>query len=195
MGLARSWRRPLTESLYCPKVQHRGWAAIVFVWTAALVLSACGGGSDESSGASESATSEDAPTTTAVPESSGTANAGSLIVDGAVDVVALEALADEFEVLDEEQQFDRLNELSGQLERDLFNLSGLEEGLGGTEVVDASIIETGQWLAALAVEVEFRRIGRARSTGVPQRSSSTNRRSTEPRRGPIRRDDGHRARW
>ncbi len=42
---------------------------------------------------------------------------------------------------------------------------------------------------------EFRRVCRARTTGVPRRSSSTNRRRTEPRHGPVRRDDGDRARW
>jgi hypothetical protein len=125
-----------------------------------LILAACGGGGTaeptDTSGQSEQSGSAVADTdveATVAPESSVAAATGPFVVDGEFDVAALDALATEFAALDEQQQFDRLDELSAQFERDLYNLSGLEEALGGTEAVDESITEAGSWFAETAVEV------------------------------------------
>ena len=107
----------------------------------------------ESSVASESATSDDAPVATAVADSTGTPNAGSLSVDGAVDIDALEALADEFEVLDEEQQFDRLNEIPGNSSVTCSTCPASKRISVEPRPSTRPSSRRRQWLAGLAVEV------------------------------------------
>jgi len=102
---------------------------------AVLLLAACGGG-----GGGDSAGG--------VPAS--TKGAGSLIVDDEIDNDALNALVSDFLTLDADQQIERVNELSGEVERQLYEVSGLEQELGSPEAVDDSITQTAQWFAELA---------------------------------------------
>lgn len=115
-----------------------------------VVLAACGGGggdsADNSSGganAAETNASIGAPDSTA-------AAAGSLIVDDEIDNDALNALVTDFDTLDADQQRERLSELSGEVERQMYEVSGLAQELGSPEAVDDSITQTAQWFAELA---------------------------------------------
>ena len=125
---------------------------------AAVVLGACGGGG----GSDHVATTSDAAaivvSSPATDDAAGpvdtTAGGTALIVDEVVNQPALDALATEFAALDENQQFERLNELSGQLERGLYDVTGLTDALGSAENVDASIEETAQWFADVGAQLQ-----------------------------------------
>jgi hypothetical protein len=127
---------------------------------AAVVLGACGGGgrSDVATGTSDVAATvvSSAATDDAVEAADTTAarSAGALIVDDVVNQPALDALATDFAALDEDQQFERLNELSGQLERDLYQFSGLTDALGSPDDVDASIDAAAQWFADVGAQLQ-----------------------------------------
>jgi len=117
-----------------------------FVVVAVLLAGACGSGPGESG--------ETAPeVTVAQPGSTEATSDGQLIVDGEVNLKVLDAMVSEFKALDTAQQLERVNELSGELERQQYELSGLAEALGSSEAVDVSITETADWLADLADEV------------------------------------------
>jgi hypothetical protein len=117
-----------------------------FVTVVVVLAGACGGGSGESGDASPAVTAaEPAPTQSAGEDQ--------LVVDGELNVDVLDAVVGEFEALDAAQQQERINELSVEVERQLYELSGLAEALGSSDAVEVSITESAQWLAGLADDV------------------------------------------
>jgi len=120
---------------------------------AVVVLAACGGGGGDS--ADNSSDDANAGETSPSVDASGedpasTAAAGSLIVDDEINNDALNALVTDFAALDADQQRERLNGLSGEVERQMYEVSGLAQELGSPEAVDDSITQTAQWFADLA---------------------------------------------
>lgn len=111
---------------------------------AIMVLAACGGGggNGDSAGTSNNDASTD-EASVSVDATGGdpasTTDIGSLIVDDEIDNNALNALVTDFAALDADAQSDRVNELSGEVERQMYDLSGLAQELGSPEAVDDSI--------------------------------------------------------
>jgi len=125
------------------------------VVAAFVVLAACGGGggSGDSADTSNSDASTDEASASVDATGGGpasTTDIGSLIVDDEIDDDALNALVTDFAALDADEQSDRVNELSGEVERQMFELSGLAQELGSPEAVDDSITQTAEWFAELA---------------------------------------------
>lgn len=99
-----------------------------------LFLAACGGGGGGSEGEADPPAAE----------------ASALPLDGAADPAVLEALSASFAELDEDARYARAAELSGAVERELYEVSGLAAALGGEEAVETSISETAAWAAGIA---------------------------------------------
>ncbi|MBO9520986.1 MAG: hypothetical protein J7518_05555 [Nocardioidaceae bacterium] len=113
-----------------------GLARLTSVVAAALVLTACG---------STSNGPDDRP-----------AKQGPVVVDGAVDVPALQQLLDTQRARSREQQETELARLDNALERELWTVSGLESALGGPEAADAAFAAHGQALTGKARAISER---------------------------------------
>ncbi|WP_296603294.1 hypothetical protein [Nocardioides sp.] len=98
-----------------------------------LLLAACSGSGGGSGGETEPS-----------------AAASALPLEGSADPAVLEALSDSFADLDEDARHQRAAELSGAVERELYEVSGLAAALGGDGAVETSITETAAWLAGIA---------------------------------------------
>jgi len=125
------------------------------VVAAVVVLAACGGGGGNGDSADTSNSDASTDEASASVDATGggpasTTDIGSLIVDDEIDNDALNALVIDFAALDADEQSDHVNELSGEVERQMFDLSGLAQELGSPEAVDDSITQTAQWFAELA---------------------------------------------
>jgi len=125
------------------------------VVAAFVVLAACGGGGGNGDSADTSNNDASTDEASASVDATGgdpasTTDIGSLIVDDQIDDDALNALVTDFAALDADAQSDRVNELSGEVERQMYELSGLAQELGSPEAVDDSITQTAEWLAELA---------------------------------------------
>jgi hypothetical protein len=96
-------------------VSHLGLArSLSLVAVAALVLSGCG----------------------SKPNGPDHAKQGPVVVDGVVNLSALQQLVDTERVRSQQQQERELVRLGNVLERELWKESGLESALGGTRAVD-----------------------------------------------------------
>ncbi len=112
-------------------MSHLGLArSLSLVAVAALVLSACG---------SQSNGPDNQP-----------AKHGPVVVDGAVDLPALQQLIDTVRARPQEQQEIELARLDNVLERQLWTESGLESELGGAAAADAAFAAHGQALTGRA---------------------------------------------
>ncbi len=142
---------------------------------AVLLIAACGGGGSAGTSTSDKTT---ASVDAAGGDPTTTTGAGSLIVDDEIDNDALNALVTDFDSLAADQQNERVNELSGDVERQMYEVSGLAQELGSPEAVDDSITQTAQWFAELAeqastsigsaaLEPQGIRIGVLAQAGVP----------------------------
>jgi hypothetical protein len=107
--------------------------ALVLLTVTVLALSACSG---------DPGPAADSPTSTAT----------ALVVGGQVDPAAAAALVTEARSLEAAELQQRAAEASGELEQELYAVSGLTDELGGEVAAAASIAETGEWMAGLAAE-------------------------------------------
>jgi hypothetical protein len=111
---------------------------VVLVVVGAMVLAACGGGSDGASSAAPA--SSDEPTASEAPNDSN-APTDSSAESGDVVPADLDAQGADLLAMSRDQQEAYLADLSMRFERDLAVVSGLEDALGGPEATDAALSE------------------------------------------------------
>ena len=121
-------------------------AAIVVAST--MLLSACA--SSDSSVISSGADASDA---TPGPTSTQVGSTVAMVVDGEVNVEAMQSEVDRFIALAPADQEPRLAEMDGRMERELWTLSGLEAALGGPAAADAAFASQSQAIVARAREI------------------------------------------